>query len=105
MSGVIALYPSHQFFDATGPLVGGEVNVYLAGTTTRTNTWQDRAQTTLNANPIELDSYGQGQIWLDPTLTYKLVVKNSLGVTVTTMDNVTGAAGSETVAAVTAAGA
>lgn len=90
MSGVAAAEARRQFLDNTGnPLNGGLVDVYLAGTTTRTNTWQDRAQTTLNTNPIVLDSAGRATIVLDASLSYKYVVKTSAGVELYTEDNIT----------------
>jgi hypothetical protein len=94
MAGVAAANPKQQFCDAVGrPLAGGLVDVYLAGTTTRTNTWQDRDLTTLNQNPVQLDSRGECTLWLDPVAAYKLVLKNSAGVTQSTVDNVVGAVG------------
>lgn len=77
MTAVVAVNPKQQFSDANGvPLAGGFVDVYLAGTTTRTNSWQDRGQETLNTNPIELDAAGSCTIWLDPLVSYKIVVKD-----------------------------
>ena len=94
MAGAHIGNPKPQFFDASGnPLVGGTLTVYLAGTTTLTNTWQDRAQTTLNTNPITLDARGECSLWLDALLTYKFVLKNALGVEQWTYDNITGGSG------------
>jgi hypothetical protein len=82
MAGVIPLSARHQFSDASGaPLVGGTVDVYLAGTTTRTTTWQDKTQVTENTNPIVLDASGGCTIYCNPALTYKFVVKDVNGVT------------------------
>jgi hypothetical protein len=92
MAGVIATNPKFQFSNALGiPMSGGTLTVYVAGTTTPTNTWQDSALTSLNTNPISLDSRGECVLWLDSTVTYKFVLKNSLGVTQWTVDNITGA--------------
>lgn len=94
MTSVPALNPKSQFLDANGnPLVLGTIDVYLAGTTTRTTSWQDKAQTTPNTNPIELDGRGECLLWLDVSLTYKFVLKNAAGVTQWTVDNISGAAG------------
>lgn len=94
MAGVAPVSPKRQFVDAIGrPLAGGYVDVYLAGTTTRTNTWQDRGMTALNQNPIHLDARGECLMWLDPALTYKWVVKNAAGVSQYTADDLVGAAG------------
>ena len=95
MTGVAAVSPKKQFFSSAGaPLVNGTVDVFVAGTTTRTNSWQDKAQTTLNTNPITLDSRGEALVWLASTITYKFVLKNSGGVEQYTVDNIGGGAGS-----------
>lgn len=92
MAGVIAVNPKFQFADALGvPHVGGTLDVYLAGTTTRTTTWQDKTQLSANTNPIELDSRGECVIWLDTSLNYKFVLKDATGVTQWTVDNISGA--------------
>lgn len=91
MAGVALVSPKIPFFDTLGvPLVGGTLDVYLAGSTTRTNTYQDKAQTTLNTNPIVLDSRGECTLWADDTLTYRFVLKNSAGVQQWDVDNVSG---------------
>jgi hypothetical protein len=92
MSGVVPVNPKKQFFTTAGaPLVGGFVDVYLAGTTTRSNTWEDRDQLTLNTNPIELNARGECDMFVDPDLTYKFVLKDPAGATLYTVDNVPGA--------------
>lgn len=97
MAGVALVNPKIPFYDALGvPLVGGTLDVYLAGTTTRTNTWQDKAQTTLNTNPIVLDSRGECTLWADDALKYKFVLKNSAGVQQWSVDNISGATVSAT---------
>jgi len=91
MAGVAPINPRVQFLSSAGvPLVNGTVTVYLAGTTTLSNTWQDQALTTLNTNPITLDSRGEAQVWLDSSLTYKFLLKNVAGVTQWTVDNIAG---------------
>lgn len=95
MAGAVPVSPKFQFSSTTGvPLSGGSVDVYLAGSTTRSNSWQDKALTTLNTNPIVLDSSGSCTIFTDASKTYKLVVKNSAGVTQSHLggDNIPGAA-------------
>lgn len=82
-----------QFFTNQGVvLAGGLVYVYVAGSTTPTNSWTTSAQSVANANPIVLDSAGRmtGPVWIDDTITYKFVLKTSAGVTVATLDYVTG---------------
>lgn len=78
-----------QFFsDAGVPLVGGKVYTYAAGTSTPLATYQDSAGVTLNTNPIILDSRGEANIWLSPSLAYKFVLKDSTDATIWTVDNI-----------------
>ena len=93
MSGTIATLPKFQFSSNTGtPLALGTLTVYVAGSTTPTNTWQDSALTTLNTNPITLDSRGECVLWLDSAVNYKFILKNAGGVIQWTQDNISGAA-------------
>ncbi len=83
-----------QFFDNLGdPLVGGTLYAYLAGTSTPTNLFSDNAGTVAGTSVV-LDSRGEPttfkMIWLDTTKIYKLVLKDSNGTTVWTVDNVSG---------------
>lgn len=90
--GAALVSPKMQFTSAAGaPLANGTVTIYVAGSTTPTNTWQDEALTALNTNPITLDSRGECVIWTDPTVVYKLLLKNAGGVTQYTVDNISGA--------------
>lgn len=92
MTGVIATIPRFQFSSTTGvPLALGTLTVYLAGTTTPTDTWQDSALSSLNTNPVVLDSSGSCILWLDSTKSYKFILKNAAGATQWTEDNVSGA--------------
>lgn len=82
MAAVVGVSPLYQFSDAQGrPLALGSVDVYLAGTTTRTDTWQDPQQLTKNQNPVPLNASGTATIYLDSALAYKWVVKSAAGVT------------------------
>lgn len=80
-----------QFLDDSGnPLTGGLLYVYQAGTTTPVTTYTSSSGTVANTNPVVLDAAGRvpEQIWLDTAYTYKFVLKNSVGSTVWTKDNV-----------------
>lgn len=80
--------PYCYFADANGaPLAGGLVYTYTAGTTTPKNSYTDSGAGTPNANPVVLDSAGRASIWLSGN--YKIVVKDSGGVTIHTDDNIT----------------
>lgn len=84
-----------QYFDDSGnPLAGGLVYSYIAGTSTLQSTYTGASGGTANANPVVLDSNGRAAIWLDPTLSYKLVIKTSAGVTIKTVDTIAGSAAS-----------
>ena len=82
-----------QFLNsAGGPLIGGKVFTYEAGTTLPQVTYTSSAGTTPNTNPVILDTNGEASIWLGENA-YKFVVKNSGDVLVYTVDNLTSAAG------------
>lgn len=73
-----------------GPLNGGKVYTYLAGTTTLTNTYADAERVTTNTNPVILDARGEANIFLDPAVNYKFVIQDSTGASVYTQDNISG---------------
>ena len=62
------------------PLAGGLMYTYKAGTTDPATTYSDDAGTT-NTNPIQLDSDGQCDLYLDDAVSYRIILKNSAGVT------------------------
>lgn len=77
-----------RYLDANGaPLAGGLLYSYSAGTTTPQATYSNSTGTT-NTNPVVLDSQGYADVWLDPTLAYKLVLKDSGGNQLWSADNV-----------------
>jgi hypothetical protein len=81
--------PKQQIFGSDGaPLVGGKIYTYLAGTSTPATTYTDFGAGTANTNPIILDSYGQANIWLLSTVSYKFVVKTATDVLLYTVDNI-----------------
>ena len=71
-----------RFWDNDGSLLaGGKVYVYLAGTSTLTNSYTDSTGGTPNASPVILDAKGEGTIWTQGTV--KINVLNSANVQVT----------------------
>lgn len=81
--------PKQQIFGSDGlPLVGGKIYTYAAGTSTPIATYTDYYATTANTNPIILDSFGQANIWLINTTSYKFIVKTAAEVTLYTVDNI-----------------
>ena len=79
-----------RFFDnVTGaPLAGGQVFTYLAGTSTPQTTYSNSTGTT-NTNPVVLDANGYADIWLDPTLAYKIVLMDANSNLLWSVDQVT----------------
>lgn len=84
-----------QYSDDNGdPLAGGLVYSYIAGTTTPLATYTEYLGSSANTNPVVLDANGRASIWLDPTKSYKLLIKNSSETTIKTIDNIAGSAAS-----------
>lgn len=82
-----------QFFGNDGlPLNGGKLYTYAAGTTTPLATYTDSTGGTPCANPIILDSAGRTttEVWLTNGSSYKIVIKTSADVTLSTNDNIIG---------------
>lgn len=81
-----------RFLDhATGaPLAGGQLFSYQAGTSTPQATYSDQSGGTPNANPVILDSNGEANVWLDPTLSYKFILQDASNNVQWTVDNVVG---------------
>lgn len=84
MTAAIATIPVLRFWDGSIPAAGGTVNVYDANTLTPAVTWNDRDQATIhqNANPLTLNTNGEGTFYLESGKFYDFLVKNSLGATI-----------------------
>jgi len=82
--------PQQQFINNVGqPYAGGFLFFYVSGTSTPTPTYQDEALTIPNTNPVVLDSAGDaGNIFLDPGITYKVVLTDSNNNPIWTFDPV-----------------
>jgi hypothetical protein len=94
MTTILSPVPVFRGFANDGtPLVGGQLFTYVAGTTTPQATWVDSTQTTQNTNPVILNSRGEANVWLDPSLTYKYVLQDSAGNPIWTVDRIFGGAG------------
>lgn len=77
-----------RFFNSNGhPLSGGQLFSYVSGTSTPQATYSDNIGTP-NTNPVILDSQGYCNLWLDPSLSYKFTLEDSLGDLQWTEDNV-----------------
>ena len=66
-----------QFNDDGTFLVGGLIWFYAAGTTTPATAYTTNTDSTAWSNPIVLDARGEtgGEIWLDPSISYKMVLE------------------------------
>ena len=83
--------PKQQFFDANGnPLAGGKVYTYAAGTTSPLVTYTDSGGTSVNTNPVILDSRGEAGIWLG-VASYKFKLTTATDVEIWTVDSIAGA--------------
>lgn len=81
-----------RFFSANGaPLAGGKLQSYIAGTTTPQATYTDQGGGSPNTNPVILDANGEANVWVDPSLAYKFILKDSSDVVQWTVDQVSGA--------------
>lgn len=81
-----------KFFSTAGvPLVGGKLYSYIANTTTPQATYTDQGGGTPNANPVVLDSNGEANVWMDPSLAYKFILQDVNSVVQWTVDNVSNA--------------
>jgi hypothetical protein len=83
-----------QTFDANGdPLNAGQIETYLAGSSTPAATYTDDTGGTPQSNPIILNSLGYptlGPIWLTGGIAYKFIIKNAAGSTLRTIDDISG---------------
>lgn len=90
MSAQLSPTPVQKFFDNNGfPAAFGTLSTFAAGTTTPQATYVDSSQTTPNTNPIVLNFRGEANVWLDPSKSYKFVLKDFLGILIWTVDNIT----------------
>src|SRR5712671_6414757 len=73
------------------PLAGGLLNAYVAGTSTRQNTYPSAvdaaAGTNPNANPVVLNASGEADVWVNQALAYKFILTDALSVVLETIDN------------------
>lgn len=71
------------------PYAGAKANFYLTTTTTRTDSYTDNALAVAHANPVVADAAGQfAAIYLNPAITYKVVITDSADNVLDTVDPV-----------------
>jgi hypothetical protein len=78
------LISSGRFY---GPPLG-TIETYAAGTTTPLATYTTQAASVANPTTINIPASGYVQMWGGAGLSYRLIVKDSAGVTVYDQDNV-----------------
>lgn len=82
-----------RYFNSNGgPLVGGKVYTYVTGTNTPQDTYLDATGSTLNSNPIILDSRGECDLYLISGKGYRITVTTASDALLETTDAVFGAA-------------
>lgn len=88
MASLLPNGKQHYETSAGIPLVGGQLFTYDAGTTNPRVTYSDFGGTVPNANPVVLDARGEALIFWSGA--YKVVLKDALGNTIWTVDNISG---------------
>lgn len=74
-TGQVMPPPKFTAYDANGdPCNGCKLFAYVAGTTTKQDTYTSSTLGTPNANPVVLDSAGRATVFLDSTDSYKFVL-------------------------------
>ncbi len=80
MAATLFKLPKVIVFDTNAALESGaKANFYITGTSTRQNTYTDKALTTPHDNPVVADANGVfAPIYLDDTLNYKVDITDAL---------------------------
>lgn len=90
--GTRAYLPYMTVVDNVGvPIPGALMFFYVSETDTPQNTYADAGLTVANANPVVANAAGMfPNVWLDPSLVYKVVLTDALGNEIWTADPVYG---------------
>jgi hypothetical protein len=78
------------------PCAGCQLSTYYAGTTNPALTYIDSTGTSTNQNPITLDGSGGAYIWTAQAIYYKFVLRDVVGDTLWSADNIPGGGSSGT---------
>lgn len=90
--------PFAQFLTNAGRLnAGGSITTYLTDLTTLAPTYTDDTLTTSNGSTVTLDAYGRPLVDMWSEVPLGIVIKDSLGVTIKTRNNVPGYGASDQV--------
>lgn len=83
----LGVSPIFKAFDTDGTvLASGTVETYITSTSTPKNTWSDSAESTDQAASFTLDANGEAVRYFATDVAYKLIIKDSSGTTVRTID-------------------
>lgn len=84
-------FVKQQYFSNSGqPLAGGSLCSSVSGTTAPLATFSDYTLTQANPQCVVLDSAGRAAIWMDPTKTYRFVLRDSASVIIWSQDGIPG---------------
>ena len=88
MTSTLFSLPRSMVFTPNGdPAVGATATFYVTGTTTLAPIYSDSTLTTPLPNPITANSAGVlPTVYINATITYRVVVKDALGITMTDID-------------------
>lgn len=87
MAGSLLPQPKQTFTDDAGkPLNGGQIYTYAAGSLTPKATYQDKALTIANTNPVIANA--RGEVTLYGSGAYRLILKDKQGNTIWDQDNI-----------------
>jgi hypothetical protein len=65
--------------NSSAPAAGFKLFAYRAGTSIKQVAWADSTRSVCTANPVRLDSAGGATLWLEPGLSYRLVLAHEDG--------------------------
>lgn len=83
----LGVSPVFKAYDSDGSvLASGTVETYITGTSTPKNTWSNQAESSGAATSFTLDTNGESVRYFDTDAAYKLIIKDSSGTTVRTID-------------------
>lgn len=87
MAGSLLPEPKQQFLNDIGvPLFGGKIYTYEAGTLTPKPTYQDKAQTSANTNPVIANA--RGEVLMFGSGVYRVILKDSSDNLIYDVDNI-----------------
>ena len=87
MTVSLLIDPISSIWNNTGSALAGSIEIYDAGTNTAATTYSDSAGTISNDNPLPLTA-GRATIYGTDGTAYKIVLKDSSGAILKTLDDV-----------------